>query len=83
MTLKPLNLKSKLSPFTQNNIKYSMTIKDSNKKTKVLADPRATRSLLALMNLSAVNGGAACHWGGPSAMTEVWTALHGIMFEKE
>src|SRR5690606_40929071 len=43
----------------------------------------ATRALIALMDLSAVNGGAACHWGGPSAMTETWTALHGIMFKEQ
>jgi len=47
-----------------------------------LADPRATRSMLALMDLAAVNEGAACHWGGPSAMTELWTALHALMFQE-
>ena len=36
----------------------------------VLGDPRATRALVALMNVHAVNGGAACHWGGPAALAK-------------
>ncbi|HKX35782.1 MAG TPA: transketolase C-terminal domain-containing protein, partial [Rhizorhapis sp.] len=32
------------------------------------------------MDVHAVNGGAACHWGGPAAFAEVMAAIHGIMF---
>ena len=46
----------------------------------VLGDPRATRALVALMDVHAVNGGAACHWGGPAAFAEIMAAIHGIMF---
>ena len=46
----------------------------------MLADPRATRALVALMDVHAVNGGAACHWGGPAAFAEIIAAIHGIMF---
>jgi transketolase len=60
-----------------------VTVKDLSGQDLKLANPKATRSLIALMDLAAVNGGAACHWGGPSAMTEVWTALHGIMFKEK
>ena len=45
-----------------------------------MADPRATRALVALMNVHAVNGGAACHWGGPAALAEIVAAIHAIMF---
>ena len=45
-----------------------------------LADPRATRALVALMDVHAVIGGAACHWGGPAAFAEVSSAVHGILF---
>ncbi|MFA5584563.1 MAG: transketolase, partial [Bacteriovoracaceae bacterium] len=83
MSLKPLNIQTKLFKAPMAKPLYSVTIKDSQGNEISLADPRATRSLLALMDQAAVNGGAACHWGGPSAMTEAWTALHGIMFKKE
>jgi transketolase len=83
MSLKPLNIKSKLQPAPSSAPLYAVTIKDSSQKEIKLANPKATRSLIALMDLAAVNGGAACHWGGPSAMTETWTALHGIMFQEE
>ena len=35
------------------------------------------------MNMNAVMGGAACHWGGPSAFAEIMSAIHGIMFSAE
>jgi transketolase len=46
----------------------------------VLGDPKATRALIALMDVHAVNGGAACHWGGPAAFAEIMAAIHGLMF---
>jgi len=82
MSLKPLNIKSKLYPAPSSAPLYSVAIKDAKQKTIKVANPKATRSLIALMDQAAVNGGAACHWGGPSAMTEVWTALHAIMFKE-
>lgn len=83
MSLKPLNINPKLHEAPQGKPRYSVTIKDAKQKELSLANPKATRSLIALMDLGAVNGGAACHWGGPSAMTETWTALHAIMFEEK
>ena len=32
------------------------------------------------MDLEAVNGGAASHWGGPAAFAEIMAAVHGLMF---
>lgn len=83
MALKPLNIKPKLLPAPTSAPRFSVSIKDAKDSELKLADPRATRSLIALMDLAAVNGGAACHWGGPSAMTESWTALHALMFKKK
>jgi transketolase len=82
MSLKPLNIKSKLLPAPTSAPKYGISIKDAKQNEIKMANPKATRSLIALMDMSAVNGGAACHWGGPSAMTEAWTALHAIMFKE-
>lgn len=83
MSLKPLNIKSKLLPAPTSVPKYSVTVVDAKQNAIKLANPKATRSLIALMDLAAVNGGAACHWGGPSAMTEAWTAVHGMMFKEK
>jgi transketolase len=83
MSLKPLNIKSKLLPAPTSAPKYGISIKDAKQNEIKMANPKATRSLIALMDMSAVNGGAACHWGGPSAMTEAWTALHAIMFKEK
>lgn len=83
MSLKPLNIKSKLLEAPSGSPLYSVSIKDAKQKSVKLANPKATRSLIALMDMAAVNGGAACHWGGPSAMTEAWTALHAIMFKEK
>lgn len=83
MSLKPLSIKSSLHQAPDKKPHYSVTIKDSKNSDVVVADPKATRSLIALMDLAAVNGGAACHWGGPSAMIETWTALHALMFKEK
>lgn len=78
--LAPLNLKSKLAPTPAGPPKYSVTIKNSQGEDVVLADTRASRALIALMDVEAVNGGAASHWGGPSAFAEIMASIHGIMF---
>ncbi len=36
--------------------------------------------MVALMDMSAVLGGAASHWGGPSAFAELMSATHAVMF---
>jgi transketolase len=78
--LAPLNLKSRLAPTPAGSPKYTTVVKSVWGKEVVLGDPRATRALVALMNVHAVNGGAACHWGGPAAFAEINSAIHGIMF---
>ncbi len=78
--LTPLALKSKLSGTPAQAPKYSVTVKNSAGADVVVGDPRATRALLALMNVHAVVGGAACHWGGPAAYAEMMAAIHALMF---
>lgn len=78
--LTPLSLKTRLGGTPKNAPKYSVTIKNAAGQPVTLADPRATRALVALMNVHAVVGGAACHWGGPAAFAEMSAAVHGIMF---
>ena len=78
--LTPLSIKSRLAPTPTQALKYSVTIKNGAGQPVVLADPRASRALVALMDVHAVNGGAACHWGGPAAFAEIMSAIHGLMF---
>lgn len=80
--IQPLKIKNALQKAPAGKPIYATSVKSSGGSEVTLADPRATRCMLALMDLGAVNGGAACHWGGPSAMTEIWTALHGLMFKE-
>ncbi len=77
--LKPFTPRSKLAP-TPGRPKFSVKIRDDAGAEIELADPRATRALVALMDVHAVNGGAACHWGGPAAFAEIMAAIHGVMF---
>jgi len=78
--LAPLNIQSKLAPTPTGPPKYSVKVKNAKGEDVVLGDPNATRALVALMDMEAVNGGAASHWGGPAAFAEIMSAIHGIMF---
>lgn len=78
--LKPLSLKSPLAPRPEQGPKYSVTVKNTAGQEVVVGDPKATRALVALMDVHAVIGGAACHWGGPAALAEVMASIHAIMF---
>ena len=78
--LTPLTLKSKLAPTPKAAPKFSVKVKNSAGAEVTLADPRASRACVALMDVHAVVGGAACHWGGPAAFAEIMSAIHGVMF---
>src|SRR5256885_2415516 len=80
--LSPLSLKSKLAP-TPGRPKYSVTVKNAKGEEVILGDPCATRALVALMDVHAVIGGAACHWGGPAAFAEIMASIHAIMFSTQ
>ncbi|MDD5263006.1 MAG: transketolase C-terminal domain-containing protein [Methylacidiphilales bacterium] len=78
--LKPLLLKSKLASTPKSGPKYSVKIRNAKGEEVVVADPNATRAAVALMDVHAVNHGAACHWGGPAALAEAMASIHAIMF---
>jgi transketolase len=78
--LAALKIKSQLAPAPSSPPRYSVRVRNAAGAGVVLADPRATRALVALMDVHAVNGGAACHWGGPAAFAEIMSAIHGLMF---
>jgi transketolase len=78
--LAPLQLHSKLASTPTAAPRYSVRVRNAAGAAVLLADPRATRALVALMDVHAVNGGAACHWGGPAAFAEIMAAIHGFLF---
>src|SRR5436190_913262 len=78
--LKPFGTHSKLAPTPTAAPKYSIKVKNAAGQEVIVGDPRATRALIALMDVHAVNGGAACHWGGPAAFAEIMAAVHAIIF---
>ncbi|MCX7977933.1 MAG: thiamine pyrophosphate-dependent enzyme, partial [Bdellovibrionaceae bacterium] len=61
--------------------RYAVRIRAQDGREILAADPRATRALIALMDMNAVLGGAASHFGGPSALAELMSALHAFMFD--
>jgi transketolase len=60
--------------------KYSTSVKLSSGEEILVADPKITRALIALMDMSAVLGGAASHYGGPAAFAEMMSVVHGMVF---
>ncbi|MCF7707650.1 MAG: transketolase [Verrucomicrobia bacterium] len=81
--LAPLKLTNRLAKTPSKTPQYAVKVKDSKGKEVVLGDPRATRACIAIMDMHAVSGGAACHWGGPAAFAEIISAIHGIMFSEK
>src|SRR5437879_12896815 len=73
--LAPLNIRTRLAPGPRRAPKYSVKVKNGAGQEVILADPRATRALLALMDVHAVNGGAADDSGGRAAVAEVMAAV--------
>ncbi|MEO0335103.1 MAG: transketolase C-terminal domain-containing protein [Pseudomonadota bacterium] len=80
--LTPMNIKPKLAPNPESALKYSVSAKQSDGAEIRCADPRATRAMVALMDMNAVMGGAASHWGGPAAFAELMSATHALMFSE-
>ncbi len=64
-------------------LQFPVDVQQADGSSLPVADPTATRLSVALMNMHAVIGGAACHWGGPSAYAEIMSSIHGIMFASD
>ncbi len=77
----PIQIKTKLAgnPQQAPELKVSLMTKDG--RSIPAADPRATRALISLMDMNAVLGGAASHYGGPAALAELMSALHAYVFD--
>ncbi|MBC7464553.1 MAG: transketolase [Bdellovibrio sp.] len=80
--IKPLQVKNHLAGHQNKKPQFSKNVKLQNGETIAVADPNATRALVALMDMNAVLGGAASHYGGPAALAELMSGLHGVIFHE-
>ncbi len=82
--IKPLSIKNELlTPKTKEPI-LSKTMNLSKVSTSLkIADPAAIRALVALMDMEAILGGAASHFGGPSSLAEINSVLYALVFKHE
>ena len=78
----PIPIKSKLADTPTGELRYAVSVHLRSGDMIQVADPNATRAMVALMDMQAVLGGAASHFGGPSALAELMSALHGIVFHE-
>lgn len=60
---------------------FKASIRTPDGRDISVADPIATRALVSLMDMHAVLGGAASHYGGPAAFAELMSAMHGLVFD--
>lgn len=77
----PIEIPTKLAANPKKTPQYFHTIHVKDGELKA-ADPRALRGLIALMDMQAQIGGAASHFGGPSAFAEMMSATHALMFHR-
>lgn len=78
--IKPLDVPNKLAGQQNKKPQFAKKIQLQNGSEILAADPKSTRALVALMDMYAVLGGAASHYGGPAALAELMSALHAIVF---
>jgi len=61
---------------------FAVRVRTADGSELEVADPGITRVALALMDMNAIQGGAAAHWGGPSAFAEVMSSIHALMYRE-
>lgn len=79
-TILPIKMHQKLHSNPTKEPIFPSTIKTKSGESLAAVSPTATRAMVALMDMEAVMGGAASHFGGPSAFAEMMSALFSYMF---
>ena len=77
---KTLDIKNPLS-CPSSPPQFYVKVKNNKGDELLAADPKATRALIACMDMEASLRGAASHWGGPSAFAEIMSSLHALIFK--
>lgn len=80
-TPRPLPVRSRLAPTPKTAPRWAAKVQLAAGEAVQVADPKATRAMVALMDMNALHGGAASHYGGPAAFAELMSATHGLMFQ--
>lgn len=78
--IKPLDIKFPLDSNPEQAPKFAVDVMLADGSALQATDPRATRAMVACMDMAAVIGGAASHWGGPAAFAELMSATWAKMF---
>lgn len=78
----PIKIKNKLSHPKKIHEEHKKVLNFEGKTLEVV-DPNSVRALVALMDMEAVMGGAASHFGGPSALAEINSVLYALAFEAQ
>lgn len=80
--MEKLNIQNRLHGNPTRKPQFSVEIKNSNGEALRAVCPKSTRALVALMDMQAVIGGAASHFGGPAAFAEMMSATHAYMYSQ-
>lgn len=78
--IEPIYFQTKLDSETNKNPQFYLNVKTRTGQEVQAADPKATRAMVALMDMNAVLGGAASHYGGPAAFAELMSATFAHIF---
>lgn len=65
-----------------NSPKFATKLNTSNGDEILVSDPDINRALIACMDMAAVLGGAASHYGGPAAFAEINSVIYGYAFDQ-
>lgn len=82
MSITPFSVQNKLHGNPTSELLWSQPVKTQSGQTLNVACPTASRAMIALMDMAAVQGGAASHFGGPSAFAEMMSSAFGFFFAK-
>ncbi len=80
VSVSPLKFDSPLASTPTQKPSHSIQLTTTTGESIQLADPDYIRAVVACMDMNAVLGGAACHYGGPAAFAELMSATHALAF---
>ncbi len=78
----PFKMKVPLAGNPSGELLYFTQVSLASGEKINFSDPKALRAMVALMDMQATMGGAASHWGGPSAFSEIVSAIYGYAFNE-
>lgn len=82
MSLSPIEKVNKLANPQSLEPQFFNVVQSSHLGEISVSDTKALRAMVALMDMQAVMGGAASHWGGPSAIAEIISSLFAYSFNE-